>query len=96
MSFARQIRLPHTDLVVGRVGLGSSIGIGPDGLELALDHGINMFTWDSVRRGAEREIFPQLAEHPNRPGVFAYTATRWARRVGDPVYGRTRLAELSD
>jgi aryl-alcohol dehydrogenase-like predicted oxidoreductase len=204
VSFARQIQLPHSDLVVGRVGLGSSFGVGPDDLEFAFDHGINMFYWGSIRRpgfgrgiarlarrgrekivvaiqsyarwpaallqlnvesglrrlgidhadililgwhnqrppqgildaalelkrkgrvrhllmsghrrrffpeiaeenvfdlfmvrynaahrGAEREVFPQLAEHPNRPGVFAYTATRWGSLLdpkktpaGEPV-----------
>ena len=50
MSFERRIRLPHTDLVVGRIGLGSSFGVEPDDLELAFDHGINYFYWGSIRR----------------------------------------------
>jgi aryl-alcohol dehydrogenase-like predicted oxidoreductase len=50
MSFEPRIRLPHTDLVVGRIGLGSSFGIGPGDLEMAFDHGINYFYWGSVRR----------------------------------------------
>jgi aryl-alcohol dehydrogenase-like predicted oxidoreductase len=50
VSFETPIRLPHTDLVVGRIGLGSSFGVGPRGLEIAFDHGINYFYWGSVRR----------------------------------------------
>jgi aryl-alcohol dehydrogenase-like predicted oxidoreductase len=50
VSFERRICLPHTDLVVGRIGLGSSFGVGPEGLELAFDHGINYFYWGSIRR----------------------------------------------
>ena len=50
MSFEKRIRLPHTDLVVGRIGLGSSFGVGPEGLEIAYEHGINYFYWGSIRR----------------------------------------------
>lgn len=50
MSYEPRIRLPHTDLVVGRIGLGSSFGIGPDDVEMAFDHGVNYFYWGSVRR----------------------------------------------
>ncbi len=50
MTFEPRGRLPHTDLTVGRIGLGSSFGIGPDDLEYAFDHGINYFYWGSIRR----------------------------------------------
>jgi aryl-alcohol dehydrogenase-like predicted oxidoreductase len=50
MSFEAPIRLPHTDLVVGRIGLGSSFGVSPEDLEFAFDHGINYFYWGSIRR----------------------------------------------
>jgi aryl-alcohol dehydrogenase-like predicted oxidoreductase len=32
--------------------------------------------YNAAHRGAEQEVFPQLA-FPNRPGLVAYTATRW-------------------
>ena len=41
MDFETPIRLPHTDLVVGRIGLGSSFRVIPDDLERAFDAGIN-------------------------------------------------------
>ena len=50
MGYEPRIQLPHTDLHVGRIGLGSSFGVGPDGLQLAYDHGINYFYWGSIRR----------------------------------------------
>jgi predicted aldo/keto reductase-like oxidoreductase len=32
--------------------------------------------YNAAHRGAEKEVFPRLA-FPNRPGLVAYTATRW-------------------
>jgi aryl-alcohol dehydrogenase-like predicted oxidoreductase len=50
VSFESPVRLRHTDLLIGRIGLGSSFGVGPEGLEIAYDHGINYFYWGSIRR----------------------------------------------
>jgi len=49
-GYEPRVRLPHTDLEVGRIGLGSSFGVGPDALEYAFEHGINYFYWGSIRR----------------------------------------------
>jgi aryl-alcohol dehydrogenase-like predicted oxidoreductase len=62
MSFEPRHQLPHTDLVVGRIGLGSSFGVGPDDLEMAFDHGINYFYWGSVRRPGFGAGIRRLAE----------------------------------
>jgi len=43
--------------------------------ELGLD--LLMIRYNAAHRGAEREIFDTLAEA--RPGIVAYTATRWGR-----------------
>jgi aryl-alcohol dehydrogenase-like predicted oxidoreductase len=43
--------------------------------ELGLD--VLMIRYNAAHRGAEREIFETLPER--RPGVVAYTATRWGR-----------------
>jgi aryl-alcohol dehydrogenase-like predicted oxidoreductase len=43
--------------------------------ELALD--ALMIRYNAAHRGAEREIFETLG--PGRPGIIAYTATRWGR-----------------
>jgi aryl-alcohol dehydrogenase-like predicted oxidoreductase len=50
MDFEPRIRLPHTDLQVGRIGLGSSFGVEAEDLERAYDSGINYFYWGSIRR----------------------------------------------
>jgi len=39
--------------------------------------GAIMVRYNAAHRGAEREVFPVVAESPNPPGVIAYTATRW-------------------
>jgi hypothetical protein len=38
VGYEARVRLPHTDLVVGRIGLGSSFGVGPEGLGEILIH----------------------------------------------------------
>lgn len=46
---------------------------------------IIMLRYNAAHRGAEREVFPHLDRATNRPGVVAYTATRWGCLV-DPKY----------
>jgi aryl-alcohol dehydrogenase-like predicted oxidoreductase len=43
--------------------------------ELGLD--VLMIRYNAAHRGAEQEIFDKLGE--DRPGIVAYTATRWAK-----------------
>jgi aryl-alcohol dehydrogenase-like predicted oxidoreductase len=46
--------------------------------ELELD--ALMIRYNAAHRGAEKEIFASLPEEPSaRPGIVAYTATRWGR-----------------
>ena len=77
-GFDRQKRLPHTDLVVGRIGLGSSFGIGPDDLELAFDHGINYFYWGSIRRPGFASGIRRLARRSREKiAVAIQSYARW-------------------
>lgn len=39
--------------------------------------GAIMVRYNAAHTGAEREVFPFVAEHAAAPGVCAYTATRW-------------------
>jgi aryl-alcohol dehydrogenase-like predicted oxidoreductase len=63
---------------------------------LAADGAIDvlMIRYNAAHRGAEEEIFPHL--EPHRPGVVAYTATRWTallrRPRGWPKDGRVPTA----
>jgi aryl-alcohol dehydrogenase-like predicted oxidoreductase len=41
-----------------------------------------MIRYNAAHRGAEQEIFPQLARHD--PGIVSYTATRWTRLLRPP------------
>jgi aryl-alcohol dehydrogenase-like predicted oxidoreductase len=41
-----------------------------------------MIRYNAAHRGAERDIFPQLATH--NPGVMSYTATRWRELLRRP------------
>jgi aryl-alcohol dehydrogenase-like predicted oxidoreductase len=78
MSYEPRTRLPHTDLVVGRIGLGSSFGIGADDLEMAVDHGINYFYWGSVRRPGFGAGIRRLAKrHREEIVVTIQSYARW-------------------
>ena len=55
-------------------------------------YGAIMVRYSAAHPGAEREVFPLLADRPARPGVVAFTATRWGQLVdsdriptGEPV-----------
>ena len=76
--FERRIVLRHTDLEVGRVGLGSSFGLGPDDLERAFDRGINFLYWGSLRRPGFAEGIRRLARHKReRIAVAVQSYARW-------------------
>ena len=78
MTSQRHIRLPHTDLDVGRIGLGSSFGVGPEALELAYEHGINFFYWGSIRRPGFGEGIRRLARrHRKKMVVAVQSYARW-------------------
>ena len=78
MDSQTQVRLPHTDLVVGRIGLGSSFGVGPEGLALAFDHGINYFYWGSIRRpGFGRGIRELARRGREKIAVVLQSYARW-------------------
>ena len=78
VSFEPRIHLPHTDLSVGRIGLGSSFGVGADGLEIAYDHGINFFYWGSVRRPGFGQGVRRLARRGRENiAVAVQSYARW-------------------
>ncbi len=78
MSYERSILLPHTDLTVGRIGLGSSFGVNPEDLELAYDHGINYFYWGSMRRRGFGRGIQNLARRGREKIVVAIQSyARW-------------------
>ena len=82
MPFESRVRLPHTDLEVSPIGLGSSFGVAASDLEYAFDHGINYFYWGSIRRpgfaaglrrlakGKRDEIVVVLQSYARWPGAL--------------------------
>jgi aryl-alcohol dehydrogenase-like predicted oxidoreductase len=52
--------------------------------QLAAEGDVNalMLRYNAAHRGAEKDIFPHLAEHD--PGVISYTATRWTYLLRRP------------
>lgn len=56
-----KVQLGRSGLLVSRIGIASSFGVGADGLEMAFDHGINYFYWGSLRTGKMAEGLRLLA-----------------------------------
>jgi len=60
------------------IGLSSHDRLLAARLAADLDPDVLMIRYNAAHRGAEREVFPLLEALPGgRPGVIAYTATRW-------------------
>ena len=56
------------------------------------DPDVLMIRYSAAHRGAEEDVFPALPRGDKRPGICAYTATRWATLLdpkrtptGEPV-----------
>jgi aryl-alcohol dehydrogenase-like predicted oxidoreductase len=78
MDFEPRIRLPHTSLVVGRIGLGSSFGVAAEDLERAYDAGINYFYWGSIRRPGFGQGIRRLAKRGREKiAVAIQSYARW-------------------
>ena len=78
MTWQPRAVLPHTDLEVGRIGLGSSFGVDAADLEYAYDHGINYFYWGSIRRPGFGEGIRRLARrHRDDIAVVLQSYARW-------------------
>lgn len=96
MSWQPRIVLPHTDLEVGRIGLGSSFGVDASDLEYAYDHGINYFYWGSIRRPGFGEGIRRLAHrHRDDIAVVLQSYARWpAALLRQGVLGGLRRLRL--
>ncbi len=57
-------------------------------------YGAIMVRYNAAHRGAESEVFPHLAQP--RPGVVAYTATRWGTLLDPTLLGGERVPRGSD
>ncbi|MCA9774818.1 MAG: hypothetical protein KC466_20525 [Myxococcales bacterium] len=78
MDFTQPIVLPHTELRVGRIGIGSSFGAGARELEEAFEHGQNFFYWGSIRRPGFGQGIRRLAKRGRERIVVALQSyTRW-------------------
>jgi aryl-alcohol dehydrogenase-like predicted oxidoreductase len=73
------------DGLVRAIGFSSHDRLLAARLAKSLDPDILMIRYNAAHRGAEREVFDTLDPDPHkRPGVIAYTATRWGMLM-DPL-----------
>jgi aryl-alcohol dehydrogenase-like predicted oxidoreductase len=79
-EFTRRVPLGHTGLMVSRLGIGSSYGVGADAVKRAYhEHGINYLYWGTVRRPAFGVAIRDLAsKHRDDLVVVVQTYTRLA------------------
>lgn len=73
------------DGLVRAIGFSSHDRLLAAELAAAVDPDVLMIRYNAAHRGAEREVFDTLDPDPaRRPGVIAYTATRWGMLM-DPL-----------
>lgn len=79
-SLDARVVLGRTGLRVGRLALAAGYGIGPEGIELALERGQNLFYWGSLRRRAfGNELQRQIRKGRERLviAVQSYARSAW-------------------
>jgi len=92
-SFA-QAALGRSGLRVGRIGLGSTYGLGAAGVERAFDHGVNYFYWGTLRRDGFGQGIRNLARQRERFVVAVQTYSRVAGLIGFSVERALRRLRL--
>lgn len=76
-AFESRTLLGRSGLTVGRIGLGSSFGIGGDDLSRAFDRGVDWFYWGSLRReGFARGLRPLLRSERDRVRLVVQSYAR--------------------
>lgn len=79
MSKFEQTTLGRTGLKVGRLGIGSSYGVGAAEIEWAVDQGVTYLYWGSARRPGMRDAIRSLArKERTRIQVVVQSYTRLA------------------
>jgi aryl-alcohol dehydrogenase-like predicted oxidoreductase len=82
-------RILDAALALQKRGLVRHIAVSthnrPLASELAAEHGIGVvhLRYNAVHRGAEQQVFPRVADQPDRPAIVTFTATSW-RQLLDP------------
>jgi aryl-alcohol dehydrogenase-like predicted oxidoreductase len=82
MSFESRIPLGKTGLMVSRMGIGCSYGIGASALEDAFERGINYFYFGTLRRLAMAQAVQHLSgAHRSELVVAIQSYARWPQIV---------------
>ena len=80
MQFNEKVPLGRTGLLVSRIGIGCSYGIGTRALEEAFDRGINYFYFGTLRRRAMADAVHHLTPSRRDEIVVAIQSyARWPR-----------------
>src|SRR5262245_45195472 len=78
MPFSDKVILGKTGLLVSRIGIGCSYGIGTRALEEAFDRGINYFYFGTLRRAAMAQAVQHLSpSHRSELVVAIQSYARW-------------------
>jgi aryl-alcohol dehydrogenase-like predicted oxidoreductase len=95
MSYADKVPLGRTGLLVSRIGIGCSYGIGTSSLLHAFDRGINYFYFGTLRRDAMASAVHQLIPHHRQELVIAIQSySRWPQILQHSVHRALRKLRL--
>jgi aryl-alcohol dehydrogenase-like predicted oxidoreductase len=95
-NFLGRRKLGKTGLMVSRIGLAASYGIGADGVEAAYQEmGINYFYWGSMRKKGFGEGIRRLSQqHRNDMVVVIQSYSRWGGLLNRSVENALRDLKL--
>jgi aryl-alcohol dehydrogenase-like predicted oxidoreductase len=95
MNYAGKVSLGRTGLLVSRIGIGCSYGVGTSSLLHAFEQGINYFYFGTLRRDAMARAIHQLIPHHRQEFVIAIQSySRWPQILKQSVNRALRKLRL--
>jgi len=96
-AFGKPVPLGKTGLMVGRLGLGSSLGGPPELYREAFERGVNYFWWGSIKRFAMRNAVREIVKDGKRDRLVMALVTyaRWPGAYTRSLERQLRTLNLS-
>ena len=95
MHYDRKVQLGRTGLLVSRIGIGCSYGVGTSSLLQAFDQGVNYFYFGTLRRDAMARAIHQLTpQHRQELVVAIQSYSRWPKILHQSVNRALRKLRL--
>ena len=95
MDYSGKVQLGRTGLLVSRIGIGCSYGVGTSSLLKAFDQGVNYFYFGTLRRDAMARAVHQLTpKHREELVIAIQSYSRWPKILHQSVNRALRSLRL--